>query len=102
MVLTKEENELLCRVGPGTPMGDWFRRYWVPALLSEEIPEFHWPPLRVKLLREDLVAFRHTDGRIGLISEHWRHRRASLFYRRKEEGGLRCIYHGWKYDVDGA
>jgi nitrite reductase/ring-hydroxylating ferredoxin subunit len=102
MVLTKEENELLTRVGAGTPMGEWVRRYWLPALLTEEIPEPDCPPVRVKLLGEDLVAFRDTEGRIGLISEYCCHRRASLFYGRNEEGGLRCIYHGWKYDVDGA
>ncbi len=100
-MLTAEDNELLCRVGPGTPMGEMFRRYWIPALLSEEIPEPGGPPVRVRLLGEDLVAFRDTQGRIGLIGANCSHRRAPLFFARPEEGGLRCIYHGWKYDVDG-
>ncbi len=100
-MFTKEENELLVHVGPGTPMGDVFRRYWIPALLSEEIPEPDCPPARVKLLCEDLVAFRDSNGKVGLLAENCSHRRASLFYGRNEECGLRCIYHGWKYDVDG-
>src|SRR6266487_6856387 len=101
MPLTREENELLSRVGPGTPMGEFFRRYWIPACLSDEIPEPDCPPARVRLLGEDLVAIRDTSGRAGLLSEYCSHRLASLFYGRNEEGGLRCIYHGWKYDVDG-
>src|SRR5439155_16764760 len=101
MVLTQEENDLLCRVGPGTPMGDWFRRYWVPALLSQEIAEPDSPPVRVKLLGEELIAFRDNSGRIGLLAEHCSHRRASLFYGRTEGCGIRCIYHGWQYDVEG-
>src|SRR6266545_8392690 len=101
-MLTKEENELLCRVGPGTPMGEVFRRYWLPAIRSVDLPEADGAPKRVRLLGEDLVAFRDTNGRVGLIAEKCAHRRASLFYGRNEECGLRCIYHGWKYDVDGA
>src|SRR5262249_36587924 len=101
-VLTQEENELLCRVGPGTPMGEMFRRYWIPAALSRELPEADCPPVRVRLLGEDLVAFRDSQGRVGLLAERCAHRRASLFYGRNEESGLRCIYHGWKYDVDGT
>ncbi len=100
-MLTTEENELLCRVGPGTPMGEVFRRYWMPALVSSEIPEPDCPPVRVKLLGEDLIAFRDTEGRVGLIAEKCAHRRASLFFGRNEEGGLRCVYHGWKYDLNG-
>jgi len=100
-MFTKEENELLTHVGPGTPMGDVFRRYWIPAVLSEEVPEPDCPPVRTTLLGEDLVAFRDTNGRVGLLAENCSHRRASLFYGRNEECGLRCIYHGWKYDVDG-
>src|SRR6266545_5980932 len=100
-MLTKEENELLCRVGPGTPMGEVFRRYWLPAIRSVDLPEADGAPKRVRLLGEDLVAFRDTNGRVGLIAEKCAHRRASLFYGRNEECGLRCIYHGWKYDVDG-
>jgi phenylpropionate dioxygenase-like ring-hydroxylating dioxygenase large terminal subunit len=100
-MLSREENELLTRVGPGTPMGDTLRRYWVPALLARELPEPDCPPVRVKLLGEDLVAFRDTRGAIGLLDEYCPHRRASLFFGRNEECGLRCVYHGWKFDVDG-
>src|ERR1043166_6881236 len=100
-MLSQEENELLTRVGPGTPMGEFFRRYWLPCLLSEEIAEPDGPPVRVRLLGEDLIAFRDSNGRVGLLAEKCSHRRASLFYGRNEECGLRCIYHGWKYDVEG-
>jgi phenylpropionate dioxygenase-like ring-hydroxylating dioxygenase large terminal subunit len=82
-------------------MGDLIRRYWIPALLCEEIPEADCPPVRVRLLGEDLVAFRDSQGRVGLLDEYCSHRRASLFYGRNEHCGLRCIYHGWKYDVEG-
>jgi phenylpropionate dioxygenase-like ring-hydroxylating dioxygenase large terminal subunit len=100
-VLSKEENELITRTGAGTPMGNLMRRYWVPALLSEEIPTPDSPPVQVRIMGEDLVAFRDTNGRIGLMDEHCAHRGTSLFYGRNEECGLRCIYHGWKYDVEG-
>lgn len=100
-MLAKEENELLTRTNTGTPMGELIRSYWVPALLSEEIPTPDSPPARVRLLGEALVAFRDTQGRIGLIDEHCAHRGTSLFFGRNEECGLRCIYHGWKYDFEG-
>ena len=100
-MVTKLENERLTRVGPGTPMGETMRRYWMPALLSWELPEPDCPPVRVKLLGEELVAFRTTDGRIGLIEEFCPHRRASLWLGRNEENGLRCVYHGWKFGIDG-
>jgi phthalate 4,5-dioxygenase oxygenase subunit len=100
-MLTKEENELLTRVGPGTPMGEVWRRYWIMAGVSREIPEPDAPPVRVRLLGEDLVMFRDSSGKVGLIAEKCAHRRASLFYGRNEEGGLRCVYHGWKYDTAG-
>lgn len=100
-MLSQDENTKLTRVGPGTPMGDLLRRYWMPALLSEEIPEPDSPPVRVKLLGEELVAFRDTSGRIGLIDEFCPHRLVSLFLGRNEENGLRCVYHGWKMDVNG-
>jgi len=100
-MLHKQENELLTRTNPGTPMGDLMRRYWIPALLTEEIPEPDCPPVQVRLLGEDLVAFRDSKGRIGLLDEHCSHRGTSLYYGRNEECGLRCIYHGWKYDVEG-
>jgi phenylpropionate dioxygenase-like ring-hydroxylating dioxygenase large terminal subunit len=99
--MTKEENELITRTGPGTPMGEVMRRYWIPAALSSELPEVDCPPVRVKLLGEKLVAFRDTRGRIGVLDEFCAHRRASLFLGRNEESGLRCVYHGWKFDVEG-
>src|SRR5579875_3852385 len=94
-MLTAEENELLTRVGPGTLMGNLLRRYWTPACLSVELPEPE-TTVRVRLLGEDLVACRNTDGSVGLIEEHCPHRGASLSYGRNEENGLRCVYHGWK------
>ena len=100
-MLSHEDNELLCRVGPGTPMGEVLRRYWLPVLISEELPEPDSPPVRAKLLGEELVAFRSTDGTVGLVDNYCPHRRASLFFGRNEECGLRCVYHGWKFDVDG-
>ncbi len=100
-MLSREDNELLTRIEPGMPMGSLFRRYWIPALLAEEIPEPDCAPVRVRLLGEDLVAFRASDGKIGLLGEHCAHRGTSLFFGRNEDCGLRCIYHGWKYDVDG-
>jgi phthalate 4,5-dioxygenase oxygenase subunit len=100
-MLSQEDNKLLTETNPDTPMGNLIRRYWVPALLSEEIPQPDSPPARVRLLGEMLVAFRDSQGRLGLIDEHCAHRGTSLFYGRNEECGLRCIYHGWKYDVDG-
>ena len=100
-MLTKEDNEILCRVGPGTMMGNLLRRYWTPALLSTEVPTPDSPPLRCRLLGEDLVAFRDTDGKVGLVDNYCPHRRASMFFGRNEECGLRCVYHGWKFDVDG-
>jgi len=101
-MLSREDNELVTRVGPGTPMGNAMRRYWIPALLSKEIPEPDSPPARVRLLGEDLVAFRDSNGSIGLLDELCPHRRASLYFGRNEECGLRCVYHGWKFDVSGA
>src|SRR5580692_9633848 len=101
MRITKELNERLTRVGPDTDMGEVFRRYWIPACLAEEIPEPDCPPVRVRLLGEDLVAFRDTAGAVGLLDEYCPHRLASLFLGRNEEHGLRCVYHGWKFDVQG-
>lgn len=95
------ENEILTRIGPGTPMGAYFRRFWQPALLSEEVPAPDSPPVRVTLLGERLIAFRDSSGRVGLVARYCRHRQADLFFGRNEEGGLRCAYHGWKFDVDG-
>jgi phthalate 4,5-dioxygenase oxygenase subunit len=101
-MLSREENELLTRVGRGTGMGETMRLYWVPALLAREIAEPDGPPVRVRLLDEDLVAFRDSEGRIGLVDEYCPHRRASLWFGRNEEGGLRCVYHGWKFLADGS
>lgn len=101
-MLSREDNELLCRIGPGTPMGALLREYWVPAGLSSELPERDGAPLRVRLLGEDLIAFRVSSGAVGLVKNACPHRGASLFYGRNEEEGLRCIYHGWKFDVRGA
>ncbi len=100
-MVTREDNERLVRVGPGTPAGELFRRYWQPACLSSELPERDGAPLRVRLLGEDLIAFRDTAGRTGLVDAYCAHRRAPLFFGRNEECGLRCVYHGWKFDVDG-
>ena len=101
-MLSREENEVVTRVEGDAPMGRTMRRYWVPALLASEIAEPDCPPVRVRLLGEDLVAFRDTQGRIGLLDEYCPHRRASLFFGRNEECGLRCVYHGWKFDIDGT
>lgn len=100
-MLKSAQQELLIRTGPGTPMGELFRRYWIPALLAEELPRPDCPPVRVKLLGERLIAFRDTEGRIGLIDEFCAHRGVSLWFGRNEACGLRCPYHGWKYDVNG-
>jgi phenylpropionate dioxygenase-like ring-hydroxylating dioxygenase large terminal subunit len=100
-MLSAEENELLCRVGPGTPMGELLRQYWQPFLRSSDLPERDGRPMRVRLLSEDLVAFRDSEGRIGLVASNCPHRGASLFFGRNEEEGLRCVYHGWKFDVSG-
>ena len=100
-MLTDDRNRFLTQTGPGTPTGNLFRRYWIPALLSEEVAEKGCPPVRVTLLSEKLVAFRDSNGEIGLIEEFCAHRRVSLWFGRNEDGGLRCPYHGWKFDVSG-
>src|SRR5579885_640302 len=100
-MLTREENERLTRVGPGTPMGELFRRYWIPAVLASDLPEADGAPIRVRLLGEDLIAFRDTEGVAGLVGAYCPHRRAPLFFGRNEECGLRCVYHGWKFDRNG-
>jgi len=100
-MLTKEENEKLTRVEGEAPMGQLVRRFWIPVLLSADLPGPDCDPVRVRLLGEDLVAFRDTSGRVGLIDPLCAHRCADLFYGRNEENGIRCVYHGWKYDVTG-
>src|ERR687884_820882 len=100
-MLSAQDNDLLCRVGPGTPMGELMRQYWLPAALSSELPSPDSDPLRVMLLGEQLIAFRDTNGQVGLIQNNCPHRGASLFFGRNEEVGIRCVYHGWKFSSDG-
>ena len=101
-MLTREDNELMCRVGPGTPMGELLREYWIPALHSTDLPERDAAPQRIRLLTENLIAFRDTSGRVGIVANSCPHRGASMFFGRNEEDGLRCVYHGWKFDVEGT
>lgn len=100
-MLSEAENRFLTRVGPGTPMGNLLRQYWIPVLQSADLPMEDGAPLRVRLLCESLVAFRNTAGQVGLIDHVCPHRCASLFFGRNEENGLRCLYHGWKFDIEG-
>ena len=100
-MLSDVDNQYMCRIGPGTPMGEYVRRFWLPFLLPEELPEPDCPPVRTTLLGEELVAYKDSNGEIGLLDNNCPHRRASLFFGRNEESGLRCVYHGWKYDVNG-
>ena len=100
-MLSAQDNELMCRVGPGTPMGKLMREYWIPALLPSELPIPDGHPLRLRLLGEDLIAFRVTSGKVGITENCCPHRGTSLFFGRNEEEGLRCVYHGWKFDVTG-
>jgi phenylpropionate dioxygenase-like ring-hydroxylating dioxygenase large terminal subunit len=100
-MLRTEDNEAVTRVGPGTLMGNLMRQYWVPAMLSSELPRPNCPPVRVLLLGEKLIGFRDSAGKVGLLGNSCPHRGASLFFARNEECGLRCVYHGWKFDVDG-
>src|SRR5947209_20003483 len=99
--MTLEENDLLCRVEGNAPMGQIMRRHWIAACLSEEVATSDGKPVRVKLLGESLVVFRDSEGRLGVLDEYCSHRRASLLYARNEDCGLRCLYHGWKFDVEG-
>jgi len=100
-MMTKEENDLLCRVEGDAPMGQLMRRHWTPVCLIEEVSEADGAPVKARAFGEDLVVFRDSDGRVGVMDEYCPHRRASLVFGRNEEGGLRCLYHGWKMDVDG-
>ena len=100
-MLSQRENDLLCQVSAGTPMGELLRQYWIPALQSKELPTPDGPPLRLRLLGENMIAFRVTSGHVGVIQNACPHRGASMFFGRNEEEGLRCVYHGWKFDVDG-
>ncbi|MGN6499108.1 MAG: Rieske 2Fe-2S domain-containing protein [Tsuneonella sp.] len=98
--MTPQQNDMMCRVEGEAPMGNVMRRYWLPACMSEEL-EADGAPRRVRLLGENMVAFRDSAGRVGVLDEQCPHRRASLAFGRNEECGLRCLYHGWKFDVDG-
>jgi len=100
-MLSVEDNEILCRVGPGTPMGELMRQYWIPALPSSEFPSPDSPPKRMRLLAENLIMFRDTKGDVGCFVEACPHRGPRLFFGRNEAEGLRCVYHGWKFDVTG-
>jgi phthalate 4,5-dioxygenase oxygenase subunit len=99
-MLSREDNQLVTQVGPGTPAGDLFRRYWIPMVQSDELAA-DGPPVRVEILGEELVVFRDTNGRVGVLEEHCPHRGAALGLGRNEQCGLRCLYHGWKFDVEG-
>ena len=101
-MLTRDENELLCRVEGDAPMGQLMRRHWLPACLIEEVPEPDGAPVAIRLLGEDLVAFRDSDGRVGVMNRYCPHRGASLVFGRNEDCGLRCLYHGWKVDIEGS
>lgn len=99
--MTPQQNDLLCRVEGGAPMGKVMRRHWMPVCMSEEVAEPDGAPRRARLLGEDMVVFRDSEGRVGVLDERCPHRRASLVFGRNEECGLRCLYHGWKFDVNG-
>lgn len=101
-MLSQRDNEMLTQVGQGTPMGQYLRRFWTPLMLSSELPEPDGEPKEVTLLGEDLVVFRDTQGQVGLMQALCPHRQAPMVYGRNEESGLRCIYHGWKFDAAGA
>ena len=99
-MLSQEDNETLVRVGAGTPMGELMRLYWIPFLPSRDL-ETDGQPQRVRLLGEELIAFRDSEGRVGLIDHACPHRGAPLVFGHNEDCGVRCIYHGWKFGVDG-
>lgn len=100
-MLSAEENRLLTETGPDTPMGKLFRRFWLPVLTTEDLPGPDCDPKRLRLLSEDLIAFRDSSGRVGIVDAYCPHRGAPMFFGRNEESGLRCVYHGWKFDVEG-
>ena len=100
-MLSQADNDLLTRTGAKTPMGQFFRRFWQPIALSAELPEPDCPPVRVHIMGENLLAFRDSDGQVGLVDPRCPHRGADLFYGRNEQGSLRCVYHGWRFDRNG-
>ncbi|MCD6075838.1 MAG: (2Fe-2S)-binding protein, partial [Rhodospirillales bacterium] len=97
---TAAENKILTETAPGTPMGEFMRQYWIPAAKSSELTK-DGEPVRLLLLSEKLIAFRDSNGKVGIMDHRCPHRCASLFFGRNEEGGIRCVYHGWKFDADG-
>src|SRR5580692_10185622 len=101
-MMSVEDNEKLTRTDRNTYMGEYLRSFWIPAMVAAEVPERDEAPVRLRLLGEDLIVFRNTDGKLGVMDEYCPHRRASLFFGRNEECGIRCVYHGWKFDVSGA
>jgi phthalate 4,5-dioxygenase len=100
-MLSAADNATITQTRPGTPVGELFRRFWLPALLPSELPDVDSVPVRLTLLNERLIAFRDTTGNVGIVAENCPHRGASLFFGRNEESGLRCVYHGWKFDTTG-
>lgn len=100
-MLSAKDNEILTRTGAGTPMGELFRRFWIPVLLSEELPEADCPQVPVKIMGEDLLVFRNSEGKVGVIEPRCSHRGADLFFGRVEDCGVRCAYHGWLFGTDG-
>ena len=100
-MLPIEENELITNTNRGSPMGELFRRFWLPVALSAELPGQDCEPLRVRVLGENVIAFRDSSGKVGVVDAFCPHRGAPLFFGRNEEDGLRCVYHGWKFDVTG-
>lgn len=101
-MITEQENNLLTQVGPGAPMGKLMRRYWLPVCASSQVQKPDGDPLRTRILGENYVVFRNTDGVVGVLDEYCMHRRASLAIGRVEDNGIRCLYHGWKFGVDGT
>jgi phenylpropionate dioxygenase-like ring-hydroxylating dioxygenase large terminal subunit len=101
-MLSVQDHDIIVDTNKGTPMGELFRRFWLPVALSQELPGPDCAPLRVKIMNEDLIAFRDTSGRPGLVDAYCPHRGAPMFFGRNEEDGLRCVYHGWKFDVTGT
>ena len=101
-MLTRENNELICRVGAETPMGKALRRYWLPVLQSSDLPTPDCDPFPLEILGDKFVAFRNTEGVVGVLDEHCCHRQASLVIGRCEGNGIRCLFHGWKFAVDGT
>ncbi len=101
-MLTQAENDMLTQTGPGTPMGELFRRFWLPVMLADELPGPDCDPKRLRVLCEDLIAFKDSSGQVGVVDAYCPHRGAPMFFGRNEEDGLRCVYHGWKFDVTGA